>query len=240
MLRQNVVSVPHQETTALRAAVRQLYAGHSYAADLRESCWEFAIGMPSLTAAGLSENDVRWLLKRGYLEHRVEITPPGKAAREFCAPRASGIQVSSVFALTATGVTFAESLLALETRRRVTLQQVGLDPLVESVRPSDKFSPQRKRPRWDAVSRELLVADQVVKKFNRPAANQHCVLDVFEEDGWPGVIDDPLPPKPGVDQRRRLRDTVYALNQNQVHRLLSFHCDGDGEQIRWSLDVPHA
>ena len=39
------------------------------------------------------------------------------------------------------------------------------------------------------------------------------VLAVFEKEGWPGRIHDPLPSKPDADDRQRLADTARRLNE---------------------------
>ena len=75
----------------------------------------------------------------------------------------------------------------------------------------------------------------IVKRFKWQAVNQELVLGAFQEDGWPAVIDDPLPPKPEQDSKRRLHDTIKALNRNQLHKAIRFHGNGTGEGIRWSL-----
>lgn len=57
----------------------------------------------------------------------------------------------------------------------------------------------------------------------------------FEEEGWPPRIDDPLPPLAQLDPRRRLHDTIKALNRKQKRALLRFMGDGSGEGIRWEF-----
>jgi hypothetical protein len=66
-----------------------------------------------------------------------------------------------------------------------------------------------------------------------PAANQEVVLAALEEQGWPGRIDDPLPPSHNTDPRTRLHDTIKALNRNQVKRLPSFQGGGTGRGVIW-------
>ena len=61
------------------------------------------------------------------------------------------------------------------------------------------------------------------------------ILAAFEEEGWPPRIDDPLPPKPDQDPKRRLHDTINSLNRNQQHLLIQFFGDGSGQGIRWNL-----
>ena len=90
-------------------------------------------------------------------------------------------------------------------------------------------------PQWDDQTRELRWGDAVCKRFRQRAANQTRVLGVFEEEKWPRRIDDPLPQARDMDPKRRLRDTVKALNHNLKH--VGFECDGTGEGVIWR-EVP--
>ena len=90
-------------------------------------------------------------------------------------------------------------------------------------------------PLWDAARQELRVGDSLVKQFRLPAPNQGRILMAFEEEGWPSRIDDPLPPQPDLDPKRRLHDTIKSLNRNQKHRLLRFKGDGQGLGILWEF-----
>jgi hypothetical protein len=90
-------------------------------------------------------------------------------------------------------------------------------------------------PRWDAERRELWFNRQLVKRFKWPADNQEKVLAAFEEEGWPGRIDDPLSPQPEQDPKRRLHDTIKRLNRDQTNALMHFRGDGTGEGVIWEL-----
>lgn len=90
-------------------------------------------------------------------------------------------------------------------------------------------------PRWDAVRRELSVDGQMVKRFRQPAPNQEAVLTAFEEEGWPPRIYDPLSPQAGLDQKRRLHETIKTLNRRRLARVIRFCGDGTGEGVFWEL-----
>jgi hypothetical protein len=97
-----------------------------------------------------------------------------------------------------------------------------------------KTAARRLNPTWDADLRELRVGELVVKRFRQPARNQVTVLASFEELRWPRRIDDPLTGNSEVEPKRRLRDTVFALNRNHVTpRVLVFKADGTGTGIIW-------
>jgi hypothetical protein len=72
-----------------------------------------------------------------------------------------------------------------------------------------------------------------VKWYRAPAASQETILAAFQEDGWPGRIDDPLPWVDGLGPQERLHEAVKGLNRGQLARLLEFRRDGTGEGVTW-------
>jgi hypothetical protein len=93
----------------------------------------------------------------------------------------------------------------------------------------------RPRPIWDPDLRELRVGELVIKRFRQPARNQVTVLASFQELRWPRRIDDPLTGNPEVEPKRRLRDTVFALNRHHLTpNVLVFEADGTGAGIHWT------
>ncbi len=95
-----------------------------------------------------------------------------------------------------------------------------------------KFVARENIPHWE--TRTLWYLGKVVKEFRVPAGNQKLILEAFEELGWPPWIDDPLPPRTGIDSKDRLHNTINRLNCHQKNRLLKFHGDGTGKRIGWS------
>jgi len=77
-------------------------------------------------------------------------------------------------------------------------------------------------PKWDPQRQELRLAQYLIKRFKVPASTQRVILATFEEEKWPPRIDDPLPGHPEQDRKRRLHNTINALNRNQIHPLVSF------------------
>ena len=90
-------------------------------------------------------------------------------------------------------------------------------------------------PRWDPARRELWLGDFLIKRFRQPSPNQERILAVFQEEGWPPSIDDPLPYQADQDSKRRLHDTIHNLNRCQRNCLIHFSGDGTGERILWRL-----
>lgn len=89
------------------------------------------------------------------------------------------------------------------------------------------------KPHWDAASKRLFLAGKVAKAFRNAASNQIRVLEHFNLEDWPLSIDDPLPPKGGVDPKRRLNETIKSLNERLI--LMRFSGDGTGTRIEWHV-----
>jgi hypothetical protein len=92
-----------------------------------------------------------------------------------------------------------------------------------------------RKPVWDANHHELRLGRQIVKRFRRRAPDQEKILAVFEEEGWPPTIDDPLTKVHGIDSKRHLNHTVRNLNRVQLPHLIRFSVLGQGERISWQL-----
>jgi hypothetical protein len=94
-------------------------------------------------------------------------------------------------------------------------------------------------PHWDRENRVLCVGPHLAKRFKRPSPNQEAILTVFEEEGWPHRIDDPLRPDGDQHPKQRLHDTIKWLNRHHHHRLIRFRGDGTGEGVCWEyVDQP--
>jgi YD repeat-containing protein len=117
--------------------------------------------------------------------------------------------------------------------RLVSINAVAAPPCPASPasRSPSEDGPPRLIPHWNAERRELHLNGKVVKRFRLPSPNQEAVLAAFEEERWPPHVDDPLPPKPEQDPKRRLNDTIKSLNQRQIHHLIRFQGDGHGRGV---------
>ena len=86
-------------------------------------------------------------------------------------------------------------------------------------------------PVWDRETGKLTFNGRLCKQIlNLAHAKNVCtLLNVFQEEGWPTRIDDPLP---GA-LAKRLGDTIASLNKKLVG--LRFFRDGTGKGIRWEI-----
>lgn len=235
---------------ALRSGLAELLRGAEYAQRAERSAWDFAVEIAILRAHGLTETDLRWLLCMGYAEHAREITRLDEDGRQFRPLGSLSFARRTCLVLTHRGIGVARDL----TRSRPEFPDRTKVPRAPP-RPSGgngnghptsqaelphffgKTNGHRRGavPTWDKERRELRVNEKLVKHFRWPAVNQETILAAFDEEGWPPRIDDPLPPLPEQDSKRRLHDTIKCMNKNQHQNLIQFHGDGTGEGVTWEL-----
>lgn len=210
-----------------RAAVALLLEACEYARDLERSPWDFAVEIAALRQTGLTTSTLRWMVCKGYLEHRCERPVQGSDARSFRADPGLRFCEHTCFVLTEAGLAFARKVFESEVESHGNWVDSSPD-FGNGLRIAH-------RPIWDQQRRELRVGEIVVKQFRVPAANQEAILAAFEEEGWPVRVDDPLSPHPDQEPKTRLHHTINSLNRNQQHPLVRFAGDGSGQGVRWSL-----
>lgn len=193
-------------------ALELLLESHTYAVGSGSDIWSFAVEIQDLKSAGVLDSDLHWLRSMGYVHAAEEITHPASSQRTF--------QHDPV-RLNLERACFVPTEKGLQLALAASLEHHNSHP----------------RPTYDRDRRELRLEETVVKRFRRPSTNQERVLRVFEEEGWPRRIDDPIPPVYELNPKQRLRDTIKALNRNQTNKLLHFSGDGSGEGIRWTLSA---
>lgn len=87
------------------------------------------------------------------------------------------------------------------------------------------------RPVWDQTIRTLYVKGQKPMKFAAVATNQMCVLNAFQERGWPPCIENPLPKDRHFDDsKEHLKDAIKALRRIPG---LMFRRSGEKDGICW-------
>ena len=209
-----------------------LFRAYRYAVDTGSDIWDFAVDITELERAGLSKSEFRWLLAHGYAEHAEDVTLPTSPVRQFNPLNKHQFTDATCFVLREKGVEFVGGDSVESMLTSCDLDAKG----VERSTDTSNGKPLRTcRPVWDSKEKELGFGELVVKRFRWPSPNQELLLDVFQEEGWPGRIDDPLPKVPEQDPRRRLHDTIKCLNRSQENRLIRFRGDGSGEGVAWEL-----
>lgn len=230
-------------------ALATLVESYDYARDLGCDPWDFAVELPSLRRLGVTNGDCRWLAGKRYLEHAVELTMPGEPVRTFRQGGALLFGKRTCFVLTESGERFARKLSRepAAARSGATATAASLSDgaaLLIGPAPAGGGAPagangdlleQSLKPVWDRDRQQLRVGKKIVKEFKVPAANQEVILAAFQEEHWPPRVDDPLPPHPDQDPKRRLHDTINSLNRNQKQSLIKFLGDGSGQGVRWEF-----
>ena len=192
-------------------SIQHMMQAWELASDAGVDKWQFAVDIESLVSTGISKTALRWLVCQGLFEHALETTRRTARRRTFQVSECLQFRNDSCFVITSQG-------------RMALLDSNGNSTV--SGRNGDS-------PRWDVEMRCLTFRGVEIKRFRRPAENQEAVLSTFEEESWCKRVDDPLPQTSGKDPKKRLHDTINALNRNQQQKLIRFFGDGTGEGICW-------
>lgn len=207
-------------TPAVRAGLGHLLQASKFAADVRKKRWGFPLDIHFLRRIGLSDDEIRWLVAMGYVEHRQEKTVPGSAQRVFQKARNLGLADNSWFVLTPKGVELA--LRYPESSGQPS------QPRKESQRPGRSQSV----PHWDGGNHTLYWRAKAVKHFREEAPFQEAVLLAFEKKRWAGHIE--VRKSPGL--RRVTKQQLHSAIQNLNHGLkpyLRFRQEGNGARVCW-------
>jgi hypothetical protein len=211
----NASKIPRDGMSA--TAVPVLLQAYRYAKESLCDPWQFAVELRTLRKEGGTDNDLRWLLSKGYVLQGCETTRQNDTLRSFRQVANFTLDRRSCFLLTDVGASTLENGSGPSQSERI-----------EVTLPA-------RMPKWDAVRRTLMLGRLLVKRFRQPAICQVTILTALEEDGWLSRIDDPLPPCPGLESKRRLHDTINNLNRHQCRPLIRFAGDGTGLGVMWEL-----
>jgi len=217
---------PGDLLAGMRPALMLLAKAHEFARDLQTDVWQFAVDLESLEAKGLSHNDLRWLVAKGYLECAVETHARKEGVRAFRPWDKLHFCDQACFVLTADGLTLERGEAG---HYSVTVSQPAIVPAGEA----GKLLLSGEIPEWRLDQRELWLGLYLVKRFPVPAENQELLLRAFQEQHWIKCMDDPLPPTDGIDAKRRLNQAIRRLNEKQTNPLIRFHGNGNGTGVRW-------
>ena len=213
----------------IQRALAVLQKANDYAELTTSNIWEFAVEIGQLFELGLSENDLRFLVRSQLVEHACEVTASGENGRRFQPTGDLTFADRTCFVLTSHGVDLSSGQPdAMDGPKSIGLPTLHVSQAIPTLR-------RVCLPIWDEGRRILFWDGQVVKQFKRRAVNQELILSAFQEENWPDRIDDPLAPEPCIDMKRRLNATIRCLNHGQDHSLLQFHGDGTGEGIVWKV-----
>ena len=141
----------------VRSALAPLAEADACAQSTGASPWDFAVGMEMLLAGGLTTSDLRWLVRKGYLEHAYEVTRPHDVARRFRSCPNLAFAERTCFVLTEAG----RQLLGADgppppdgprpADHRAKLAEPPSPPRQRSVMGSASPYPPHGRPRGEAI-----------------------------------------------------------------------------------------
>lgn len=194
-----------------------LLDGYLYAHELGQDRWEFALEMEFLHMAGLNNNDLRWLVGKGYVDHGLKTKTKSKGRRPSSRTGRLALPKGSCFVLTDAGVQFAQDALASPEKDT---------PKREPELPSPDV------PHWDAETHSLHWRGQLIKHFKHEAPFQEATLEAFEANNWPRYVVVTLPKEEGMNHKERLRETIKNLNRSCTKRL-HFTQEGNGGRVGW-------
>ena len=225
-----------QVPVRIQPALVTLLEAVSYAEQTSGDYWEFAVELESLLALGLTRNDFRWLVRNGLVEHKREVTLESDNGRAFRPTGDLVFPMGTCFVLTKKGIGISSQSSNTAKTNASNSSNIATGAQIDMNSASDgltngKYVTESVSPCWDSGRRVLTLNGMIVKNFKWAAENQEAILSVFEEEGWPYRIDDPLKPCPEQDSKRRLSDTIKCLNRKQSNALIHFRGDGTGEGV---------
>ena len=203
----------------IRRAFSLFADGYYFSADLKCSVWEFAITITELHDAGLSDNDIRWMMRKYLVDHAVEVTQAGDDARSFRPSTGCILSDRACFVWTekARSLAFADP----DTTIVLNNAQNGHSEVTNGHHSQILAVPKTANlvtvPTWDCDRQELRWGEYVVKQYKVPSPNQETILAAFEEEHWPPRIDDPLSPQ--LDQEPKRGCTTQSPHSTAIRRI---------------------
>lgn len=235
LLLSRVIDGPTSCRGAIAKALSTLLHAVDFAQFSDRPLWDFAVDLSELHRLGLDTAAIRWLVLEGLVEMAIEepvdlsdsgVVQTLSKSRAFRLTQTMIETDGLCFVLTDIGIRVARELTSALPEHSGDVVSLGA-PCKKSE--SDFIL----KPTWNASIRELRVGQTLLRRFRLKAPAQEVVLAAFEEDGWPQRIDDPLPPQPFLENKRRLRSTIHSLNRYHEQPMIRFRADGSGEGIFW-------
>ena len=204
--------LPSADLQAVKCGLERTYAAWEFAKSCQQNLWDFAVEIRELNDLGIENHSIRWLICHRLIQHAIECSGPTDVKRKFACAQNLSIETRSCFTITTQGRNLISILKTLE------------GSMSDSDDNGSLF--------WDSGRRELKLNGKTIRAFKWPAKNQERILRVFQEEGWPDRIDDPLPPTE-VCPKKKLHDTIKCLNRGVKGKGIRFRGDGTGQGVIW-------
>jgi hypothetical protein len=179
----NAPSSPGVIPSPALAGLRQLLIARRYAQQLQRDIWDFAVERGSLRSAGLTNNDLRWLICRGLVEHAFDNTSNGTMHRSFSTSGGLKLSKQSCFVLTEEGRRLAEQAMGSDVDKLFAEGSVCKTPDAAVIEHESSATPV-----WDGQRHQLRLSGVIVKEFKVNSPNQEMILAAFQEEQWPPRI----------------------------------------------------
>lgn len=212
----------------LQSGLAVLLQAFDFARGTASNPWDFAVERSVLYDSGLSHNDLRWLLASRFAEHGIELPPGDNERRSVRTVKSFQFHGDSCFILSVAGADFARSrLLDHQQHHPAELQ-------CEPDQDSAAHSSTSGNLRWNRETRRVIYGGVPCIELTRAAENLETVLEAFEKTGWATQIHDPFPQDKSGNRKRRLHNTINALNRCQSIPRIHFSSADSGHAIRWT------
>lgn len=127
-------------TPSMRRGIEMLSVAYNYAKEVQRDAWEFALEIQCLSAAGVNNSELRWLVCKGLARHAEEKMSHGKKGRIFQNLGDVTFSAGSCFVLTESGY---EAFKNLSGRQPVMASHNGTSVLQRESQPA---YPSTRRP----------------------------------------------------------------------------------------------
>jgi hypothetical protein len=210
-----------------RAALERLFEARDLAAEPADDIWQFAVEISQLLANGVTVNDLRRWLRRGWVEHAEECMPAGTGPQGFRRLKEYAFGPRTCFVLGDTGADAQADLVGNLIKRGELRAQ------------PDTANGHWAKPHWNSSSGVLSFRGMVVKRLSKRATVQRQLLDFCQRNHWKQFLENGIAAIPeGPRRKKRLHDDLAKLNRNQKSPLLRFHGDGSGTSFWWEAVNP--
>lgn len=209
-----------------------LLQAFDFARETSSNSWDFAVELPVLFGVGMSRNELRWLLAQRFAEHGLELPPGENDRRAVRIVKSFQFHNDSCLILTVAGADFVRKA-GPEFQ-----SHESANPHFEQSNALGSHGDHHANPVWDRESRQVTYRGVTCIELIRAADNLETVLQAFEKAGWRPQIRDPFPPDKSGNRKRRLHNTINALNRCQTAPLIHFSSADSGRAIRWTPSHP--
>lgn len=209
-------------------AVRDLWRALVIARVKGQEPEQYAVELPKLEAAGLTENELRLLIDNGIAQSLEEQTQIGDSKRRFTPIMNLAFFERTCLILTEQGERVVARLAINRDIETAPVSEMGnllFRYLVTSI-----------VPKWYKERRELLLGAIVLRRFYQASAAQEAILDWFEENRWKNLLPNPFLQDPDGCAKERLQSAVKKLNKSLAPGHLRFITKHGAQFVGWKLE----